>query len=94
MKSKTPKPIIVLEPGLPEAKLKEIRDAGYLPIVTGNPKNIKVVIPASSIISGDDVLMSFVHALSKGVYGATEHREAFAIELCKAAEGERARVFG
>lgn len=78
MNAKPPKPLIVLPANTSLETLKEVRSAGYVPILTDSPDKV-VVILAGSKVSGDDMLMAALHGVVTAGY--TTPMEKFSREL-------------
>jgi hypothetical protein len=74
-------PVIILPSKTSAVTVKRLEKAGYVPILSDDPDKV-VIVTASQRITGDDMLMSAMAALTQnhGSYG-NEYRSAFVKEL-------------
>lgn len=70
---KAPIPIIVVPIQTSAGTLADLRKAGYVPLLCDDPQKV-ALITGGGRISGDDLLMSAMHALSSG--GTTDNGES------------------
>jgi hypothetical protein len=76
---KSPTPLLVVPSTTGQEVLKQIHQAGYLPLPCDHPDAIRL-LSSHSPISGDDLLMSAMHGVvSCGQFD--NHMEVFAKEL-------------
>lgn len=73
-----PVPLVVLPLATDAATLRNVRAAGYCPILTDSPDSVRVILPGNDV-SGSDMLMSALHGLC-GLC-SDEGRSDFAKEL-------------
>jgi hypothetical protein len=65
-------PIVVLPVTTTQEQVDEIRAAGYLPIVTLAPQQVRVILPEDG---GSDLLMAALHGLCKSAHSTTERAD-------------------
>jgi hypothetical protein len=93
---KTPTPIIVVPVATSAGTLSDLRKAGYVPLLCDEPEKVLIVM-AGGRISGDDLLMSALHAMTKATNTSNGesvrsemvmelHRRMKVLELEKAAQ--------
>jgi len=71
-------PLVILPTTTPPETVKDVRAAGYVPVLTDDPEGVRLVIGHSEI-SGSDMLMAAMHGLVTGGY--TPPKEHFVKEL-------------
>lgn len=82
MKTKAAKPILIVPADFSPEKIKEVSSAGYLAIPTDNPDSIRLILPGA-VRSGDDLMMSAMHALGDASYGGDDVRSCMVKELVR-----------
>lgn len=71
-------PLLILPTNTPPETVKDIRAAGYVPVLTDEPDKVKIIMSHSEV-SGGDMLMAAMHGLVTGGY--TPPKENFVKEL-------------
>lgn len=72
------KSIVAVPMNTGQRTLKELRDAGFIPIQTSDPESVKLITPETE---GSDLLLSAMHGLTNSGYESGPHRKAFLNEL-------------
>lgn len=73
------KNIVVVPMNTGQRTLKELRDAGFIPVQTADPASVRVVQPFEA--SGSDLLLAAMHGLTQSSYNSDHQIDAFSREL-------------
>ncbi len=77
---KQPTPIIVVPVATSAGTLSDLRKAGYVPLLCDDPQKV-ALITGGGRVTGDDLLMSAMHALQSGRMNGDEFRSDMVREL-------------